>query len=63
LLLKDDKNGIGRIARLELRGERMCKQVVIRALLVFVQGVVEDELKVRGRGGSGLSARHKEANQ
>jgi hypothetical protein len=45
----DGKNGTGRIARLELGGERMCKEVVLRASLVFVHGIIEDQLKVRGR--------------
>ena len=34
--MKDGKNRSGRIARLELGGERMCKQVVLRPFLVFV---------------------------
>jgi hypothetical protein len=36
LLLKDGENGTGRIARLELGGERMRQQVVLCAFLEFV---------------------------
>jgi hypothetical protein len=45
--MKDGENRSGRIARLELGGEGMCKQVVLRPFLVFVQGIVDDELEVR----------------
>jgi hypothetical protein len=41
-LLEDGEDGAGGIARLELGGERMCKEVVLRAILVFVQGIIED---------------------
>jgi hypothetical protein len=47
LLLEDGENRAGRIARLELGGERMCKQLVLGAFLVLVQGVIEDQLEVR----------------
>ena len=60
--MKDGENGTGRIARLELGGEWMCKEVVLRTLLVIVQCVIDDELEVRGRGrgrGDGrVSVRH-----
>jgi hypothetical protein len=42
-------------------GERMCKKIIFGALLVFVQGVINDELEVRalrGRGGHKLTVRH-----
>ena len=42
LLLKDGENSAGSVARLELDGERMCKQVVVCALLVCVQSVIDD---------------------
>jgi hypothetical protein len=62
LLLKDGENGIGRIARLELGDEGMCKEVVLRALLVCVQSVVDDQLEVGGlvvgRGRCRLGVRH-----
>ena len=60
--MKDCDNGTGRIARLELGSEWMCKQVVLSSLLVFVQSIIDDELEVRaltrGRGGGRLSMRH-----
>ena len=60
--MKDGDNGTGRIARLELGSEWMCKQVVLSPLLVFVQSIIDDELEVRaltrGRGGGRLSMRH-----
>jgi hypothetical protein len=40
--MEDGEDGAGRIARLELGGERMYKEVVLRAILVFVQGIIED---------------------
>jgi hypothetical protein len=46
LLLKDSENGTGRIASLELGGEGMRKQVVLRTLFVFVQGIIVDYLEV-----------------
>ena len=36
LLLKDDENGTGRVARLELRDEGVCKKVTLGALLVYI---------------------------
>jgi hypothetical protein len=43
----------------------MCNQVGICALLVLVQGIDDNELKVRGGGGGGgrLSVRHEETNE
>jgi hypothetical protein len=46
LLLKDGTNGTRGIAELEPGGERMYKEVVVRALLIFVQGIIDDQLKV-----------------
>jgi hypothetical protein len=46
LLLKNGTNGTRGIAKLELGGERMYKEVVLRALLIFVQGIIDDQLKV-----------------
>ena len=37
----------------------MYKEVVLRALLIFVQGIIDDQLKVRGRRrDGGMSVRH-----
>ena len=47
MLLKDGKDGTGRIARLELGSERMCKQIALGVFLVFVQGIIDDKLEVR----------------
>jgi hypothetical protein len=41
LLLKDNKNGTGRLAGLELDGEWMRKQIVLRAFFVRIQGIVD----------------------
>jgi hypothetical protein len=49
LLLKGGKNGARGIAKLELGGEQMYKEVVLRPFLVFVQGIIDDQLEVRGR--------------
>jgi hypothetical protein len=48
LLLKDSKYITRRIARLELGGEWMCKEVIIGAFLVLVQSTIDDQLEVRG---------------
>ena len=45
--MKDGENRSRRIARLELGGEWMCEQVVLSPFLVFVQGIVDDQLEVR----------------
>ena len=61
--MKDGENRSGRIARLELGGERMCEQVVLSPFLVFVQGIIDDKLEVgalRRGGGRRLSVRHEE---
>jgi hypothetical protein len=48
LLLKNSKNGTGRVARLKLGDEGVCKKVFLGALLVCVQGIVDDQLEVGG---------------
>ena len=58
MLLKDGKNGTRGTAKLELGGEWVYKEVVLRLFLVFVQGVIDDQLEIRGRGGGGVSVRH-----
>jgi hypothetical protein len=63
LLLKDRKNGTGRIARLELGGEGMCEEVGFCTLLVIVQCVIDDELEVRGRGDGRVGMRHGRENE
>jgi signal transduction histidine kinase len=42
LLLKDCEDGAGGITRLELCGERMCKEVLLCALFIRFQGVIDD---------------------
>jgi hypothetical protein len=46
LLLKDGEDGGGRIAGLELGGEWMCKQVLLRAFFVRIQGTIDDLLEI-----------------
>jgi hypothetical protein len=61
LLLQDGKNGTGGIAKLELGGKWVYKEVVLRPFLVFVQGIIDDQLEIRvfrGRGGDGVGVRH-----
>jgi hypothetical protein len=41
----------------------MYKEVVLRPFLVFVQGSIDDQLEVRGRGGGGMSVRHGRESQ
>ena len=36
----------------------MYKEVVLRPFLVFIQGIVDDQLEVRGRRGGGVGVRH-----
>jgi len=61
LFLKDGENCAGGIAGLELCGEWVCKKVVFCTLFICFQGVIEDLLEVRRRGGSILrvSGRHR----
>jgi hypothetical protein len=56
--LKDGENITRRITGLELGSEWMCKEVVLSVSLVFVQGIIDDQLEVRGRGDGRLSVRH-----
>ena len=62
LPLKDGENGTGRVARLKLSDEGMCTKVILRALLVCVQSVVDDQLEVGGlvvgRGSRRVGMRH-----
>ena len=59
MLLEDFKNGGGGVAGLKSCGEWVCKEVLFRALFILFQGIVDDELEVRGRGGSSVSMRHR----
>ena len=59
--MKDIENISGRVAVLELGGEGVGKEIVLRTLFVGFQGIVEDELEI-GRGGDcgdGARVRHK----
>jgi len=58
LLLKYGKNGARRLAGLEIRCEWMEKNIVFCLLFVGFQGIIENKLKVRGRGASWVSLRH-----
>jgi hypothetical protein len=41
LLLEHGENGTGRVARLELGGKWMCYEIILGALLVCFQGIIE----------------------
>jgi hypothetical protein len=61
LLVKDGENCGGRVAVLELGGEWMGKKILLSALFVCFQGIVEDELEIGGQGsgcGNGVRVRH-----
>jgi len=61
LLLKRDENRAWRIASLELGGKWVRKKIVFCAFFVRLQGIVENELEVGGRGrGSVVSVRHED---
>ncbi len=62
MLVKDSENCAGRVAVLELGGEWMGKKIVLCALFVCFQGIIDDELEIEGGrvdGGSGVRVRHK----
>jgi hypothetical protein len=44
--VKDGENFAGRVAVLELGGEGMGKEILLRTLFVDFQGIVEDELEI-----------------
>ena len=48
---------------MKLDGEWMCKEIVLGAFPVFVQGIVDDHLEVRRRRGSRLRVRHEGESQ
>jgi hypothetical protein len=41
LLLKNSKNGAGRVTGLELGGEWMGKKIILRAPFIRFQGIIE----------------------
>jgi hypothetical protein len=58
LLLKHSSNAGGRIASLDLSSERVLKEVLRRASLIFFQGIIENSLEVRRRCGRKVGLRH-----
>ena len=58
LLLKHGENAASRITRFEPVSERLREKIVLCALFVRLQGVVENWLEV-GRCGSSVSVRHR----
>ena len=58
MLLKHRENAASRIAGLEPVCEWVLKEILLRALLVRFQGIVEDQLEVGGCRGR-MSMRHK----
>ncbi len=58
LLSKNGKNGSGGVTGFESGGEWMCEKILLCALSIRVQGIVEYQLKFGGRGGRGLSISH-----
>ena len=42
LLMNDRKNSTGRVARLELGGKWMCKEIAFRVLFVLFQSIIKD---------------------
>jgi hypothetical protein len=58
VLLKYGENAASRIADLEPVSERVREKIALRAFLVRLQGIIENQLEV-GRCGSSVSVRHK----
>ena len=58
LLFKDGENAIRRITAFEPVSERVGEKIVLRAIFICFQGIIENELEVGGCGG-GVSVRHK----
>ena len=48
MLLKDVKNAARRVAVLELGSEWVGEKILFRALFVHFQGIIENNLEVRG---------------
>jgi hypothetical protein len=42
LLMNEDENGTGRVARLELGGKWVCKEIALCAFFVGLQGIIEN---------------------
>ena len=58
LFLKHSEHAGSRIAGFEPVSERVCEKIVLRALLVRFQGIVENQLEV-ARSGRRVIMRHK----
>jgi hypothetical protein len=58
LLSKYGTNGSGSVTGFEPGGERMCERILLCAVSIRVQSIVEYWLKIGGRGGRRLSMRH-----
>jgi hypothetical protein len=48
LLMNENKNGVGRVAVLELGDKWMRKKIALCVSFVGIQGVIENELEIRG---------------
>jgi hypothetical protein len=59
LLLKDFENAAWGVAALELGSERVRAKILFRTLFVRFQGIIENQLKIGGWGGSRVSVRHR----
>jgi hypothetical protein len=51
LFLEYDKDRLGVVTAIDLRGERVIAEIFPSSLCVFRQGGIKDYLKVRGSGG------------
>jgi len=58
LLLKHGENAARRIASLEPGSEWVLKEIILRALFVYFQGIIENRFEIL-RCGSRVSMRHK----
>jgi hypothetical protein len=48
LLMDDGENGTGRLAALELGGQWMSKKIAFCVLLIRIEGIIENQLKICG---------------
>ena len=58
LLMDDGENGAGRLAALELGGQWMCKKIAFCVLLIRLEGIIKNQLKICGRGGHRVRVGH-----
>jgi hypothetical protein len=49
--MNEGENGAGRVTGLELDDKRMRKEIVLGTFFVSFQSIVENKLKIVGRGG------------